>query len=82
MIHVAHVTASPCPDKDLLQRLASAMHSRDRRSIKWRGKEKMAEKRGGEGVGGVGEDVILAIEKSIVGIGNAVENAAARPIPL
>lgn len=42
----------------------------------------MAEKRGGEGVGGVGEDVILAIEKSIVGIGNAVENAAARPIPL
>lgn len=48
MIHVAHVTASPCPDKDLFQRLASAMHSRDRRSIKWRGKEKMA-KREGEG---------------------------------
>lgn len=39
-------------------------------------------KEGRGGVGGVGEDVIFAIEKSIVGIGNAAENAAARPIPL
>lgn len=79
MIHVAHVTASPCPDKDLPTACIGYALSRqteykvERRKKRWqRGRKRE----------GLGEDVIFAIEKSIVGIGNAAEHAAARPTSL
>lgn len=75
MIHVAHVTASPCPDKDLPAACIGYALSRQTEYKVEKRKDGEEERRGGR----VREDVIFAIEKSIVGIGNAVEYAAARP---
>lgn len=49
MIHVAHVTASPCPDKDLPAACIGYALSRQTEYKVERGKEKM----GRGGVGGV-----------------------------
>lgn len=82
MIHVAHVTASPCPDKDLPAACIGYALSRQTEYKMERKRKDGKEGRGGRDGEGLGEDVIFAIEKSIVGIGNAVEHAAARPTSL
>lgn len=82
MIHVAHVTASPCPDKDLPAACIGYALSRQTEYKMERKRKDGKERRGGRDGEGLGEDVIFAIEKSIVGIGNAVEHAAARPTSL
>lgn len=80
MIHVAHVTASPCPDKDLPAAcIGYALSRQTKYKVKKRKDRKERKEREKERGGRVREDVIFAIEKSIVGIGNAEEHTAARP---